>query len=118
MKTIIENQNNKHNGRVIAGAIIAIIGGLLLIDQLDIVLVPDWVFSWPMLMIAIGLYVGVKHNFQNLSWLVLMLIGGAFMADDAFPGYNVGDFIWPSAIIILGVYIILRNSHKSITERQ
>ena len=116
MKTIIENQN-RHNGRMIAGAIIVIIGGLLLVDQLDIVLIPDWVFSWPMLLIAIGLYIGVKHNFHNLSWLILMLIGGAFLADDALPGYEISDFVWPSAIIILGVYMIVRHSHNRVIEK-
>jgi hypothetical protein len=116
MKTIIENQN-RHSGRVIAGAIIVIFGCLLLVDQLDFVLVPDWVFSWPMFMIALGLYIGVKHNFQNLSWFVLVLIGGAFLADDVLPGIDVGDYIWPSAIIIAGVYIITRNSHKRTIER-
>ena len=116
MKTIIENQN-RHNGRVIAGAIILIFGCLLLIDQLDFVFVPDWVFSWPMFLIALGLYIGVKHNFHNLSWFILMLIGGAFLVDDALPGINVSDYIWPSAIIITGIYIIMRNSHKQIKER-
>ena len=87
-------------------------------DQLDIVLLPDWVFSWPMWLIAIGVYVCAKSNFHNLSWVVLILIGGAFLADDALPGYNIGDIVWPSAIIILGVYIILRQSHSRITQKQ
>ena len=116
MKTIIENPN-RHSGRVIAGAIIVVFGCLLLIDQFDLVLIPGWIFSWPMLMIAIGLYIGVKHNFQNLSWLILMLVGSAFLLNAALPGSKIGDVIWPSAIIILGIYIVAKGSHRRITEK-
>lgn len=107
MKTIIENQNANHS-RVILGAIILIIGGVLLVDQLNLFFIPDWVWSWPMILIAAGIYTGAKSNFHNLSWLILVLIGSAFLLDDAIPNLEMSDYIWPTGLIILGAYILMR----------
>jgi hypothetical protein len=114
MKTIIENKS-ANNSRIILGAIIVLVGGVLLADQFNISLVPDWLFNWPIILILIGLYNGAKHNFNNLGWLVWIFIGGAFLLDDALPGMNIGDFAWPAGLIILGVYLIARRSfHKKV----
>jgi hypothetical protein len=111
MKTIIENKNANHS-RTILGAIILVIGTFLLADQLNWFFIPDWIFSWPMILVLIGLYSGVKHNFQNLGWLVWIFIGGVFLADDALPGLNIEDFAWPAGLIILGAYLITRRSFQ------
>ena len=65
MRTFIEHQNVSHNGRTIAGIIILIIGGLLLVDQLDLFFIPNWLFSWPMWLIGWGVYMGGKYNFKK-----------------------------------------------------
>jgi len=111
MKTIIENKSAS-NTRVILGAIIVIVGGILLADQLNIFLIPNWLFNWPTILILVGLYSGAKHNFSNLSWLVWMFIGSMFLLDDAIPGMNIGNFAWPAGLIILGVYLIARRSFQ------
>jgi hypothetical protein len=112
MKTRVNDNSNPQRSRVILGAFIVIIGALLLVDQLDVVLIPDWLFSWPMILILIGLYSGAKHNFSNLGWLVWIFVGGIFMADDVFPGSNIDDFAWPAGLIILGAYLITRRSFQ------
>ncbi|MFI5161647.1 MAG: LiaI-LiaF-like domain-containing protein [Sphingobacteriales bacterium] len=112
MKTIIEDSRKTQRSRTILGAFVVVIGTILLVDQLNVVLIPDWLFSWPMILILIGLYSGAKHNFQNLGWLVWIFIGGAFLADDAFPGMNIGYFAWPIGLILLGGYFITRRSFQ------
>lgn len=111
MKTIIENKSAS-NSRIILGAIIVLVGGVLLADQLNVFLIPDWLFNWPIILILIGLYSGAKHNFANFGWLVWIFIGSVFLLDDAVPGMNVGDFAWPAGLIILGVYLIVRRSFQ------
>lgn len=114
MKTIIENQKANH-GRVILGAIILIIGGILLIDQLNLFFIPEWIWSWPMILIAVGIYIGAKSNFHNLSWLILILIGSAFLLDDAVPNLMVSDYIWPVGLIVFGAYILMRRGfHRKL----
>ncbi|HWZ14927.1 MAG TPA: DUF5668 domain-containing protein [Mucilaginibacter sp.] len=68
METQIKDTNYKHNGRTMAGIIILIIGGMLLIDQLDLFFIPHWLFSWPMWLIGYGLYMGGKYNFRKPVW--------------------------------------------------
>jgi hypothetical protein len=111
MKTIIENKS-ANNSRIILGAIIVLVGGILLADQLNVFLIPDWLFNWPTILIIIGLYSGAKHNFSNLGWLVWVFIGGVFLLDDAIPGMRVSDFAWPAGLVILGVYLIARRGFQ------
>lgn len=113
MNTIIDN-TNRRNGRMVAGAIIVLVGCALLADQFDMFHIPDWLLSWPMLLIAIGLYSGAKHNFQNMTWAILIFIGGAFLLDDALPDWNIEDFVWPIGIIALGVYLIMRRGRHHL----
>lgn len=68
---------------------------------------PDWVFSWQMLLIGFGLFIGLRHNFRGGAWLVLLLIGGIFLARDIYPQFSFGR-IWPVVLIVLGLFIILR----------
>src|SRR5262245_56480094 len=35
----------------------------------------DWLFSWEVLLIALGLFIGVRHKFRGIAWLILILIG-------------------------------------------
>ena len=113
MKTTIEDKSASHKSRAILGAFIVVIGTILLVDQLDLILIPDWLFTWPMILIIIGLYSGAKHNFQNTTWLILLLVGLAFLADDALPGLMLSNFIWPAALILLGLYIIMRRGFQN-----
>ena len=115
MKTIIENPDKHHNSRTILGGIILAIGSLLLIGQFD--LIPDWLFSWPIILIGFGIYNGARHHFQNKAWFVMVLIGFAFLLQNS--GLFIDHIIWPVAIIALGVYVIYRNyKHTDKNELQ
>ena len=95
------------NGKVIAGLLLLFFGAVLLFQQLNFFIAPWWLFRWPMILIIIGVYSGAKHNFRNSGWLIMVVIGVLFLASDIFPGFNIGQFIWPLALIILGLWIIL-----------
>jgi hypothetical protein len=106
MKTIIDNPSIPHNGRTTVGAIILIIGSLLLIDQLNLFFIPDWLFSWPMILIGIGVYSGVKHNFRKPIAAIMILLGVAFLFTE-----NINDadrIVWPVAIIAAGSWMVFR----------
>lgn len=115
MKTIIENPGIHYSSRTIVGAIILIIGSLLLIDQLNLFFIPDWLFSWPMILIAIGIYSGVKNNFKKPIAVILIFLGVAFLFSDNID--NAGEIIWPAAVIATGAWMVLKHS-KPATETQ
>ena len=108
MKTIIENPGIHYSSRTILGGIILAIGSLLLIGQFD--LIPDWLFSWPIILIGFGIYSGSRHNFQNKSWFVLVLLGLAFLFENS--GLFIDHVIWPVTLIVLGAYVIFRRSQR------
>lgn len=95
-----------------AGVFVILIGIVLLLKQYGIIF-PNWLFSWPVLLIVFGVYIGLKHNFRGGAWLALILIGTAFLIDDIMPGWSIGNYIWPLAIICIGLFLIFRPRSRS-----
>ncbi|HLI92998.1 MAG TPA: DUF5668 domain-containing protein [Puia sp.] len=57
-----ENVNPRRSGRVWAGLFLVGIGAVLVLDQMGFPL-PDWLFNWPAILIAIGLLSGSGMDF-------------------------------------------------------
>src|SRR5882762_6789696 len=93
-------------GRVGAGVFLLLIGGVLLLDQMGFPL-PDWLFSWHVLLIAIGVFLGLRHNFRGGAWFILIMVGGFFLVQDYYPHIPLHRFIWPAVLIFVGLLIIL-----------
>ena len=102
-------------GKVIGGVILIIAGVLFFAREIG-VLLPDWLFTWKMLIITIGIYVGIKHNFKGFGWMIPILIGTAFIVQDIIPSLTISHFIWPVAFILFGLSMIFR-SGKNHTDR-
>ncbi len=103
-------------GRVMAGLVIIIIGGLLLAQKLG-AWFPDWLFSWQTLLIAIGIFVGAKHNFRPGGWLIPIFIGMLFLYDRFFPEINLRPYFIPLILIAIGAVMILVPRHLRGTSR-
>jgi predicted membrane protein len=101
----------RNNGKVFAGLILLAVGSLLLIRQFSYFFFPDWLFSWPVLLIAIGLFNGFKHDFKKPSWFIMVLIGVVFLSGRIMPWFNLRAYLWPIAIIGLGLWLILRRNY-------
>lgn len=97
--------HSRHTG-IWTGVFILLIGIVALLRS-TVEGFPDWVFSWQMLLVAFGLFIGIRHNFRGGAWLVLLLVGGIFLARDLYPGFSFGR-IWPVVLIVLGLFIIMR----------
>jgi len=99
---------NARSGKVFFGMLLLIVGIYLLLKKAGLFL-PDWLISWPMFFIVLGLYTGIRHHFRNPVSYILLLTGGIFLFDRMIPGM----FIWPVLLITLGLYLILGRNHKS-----
>ena len=115
MSNNIEYKKDPHNGKVIAGIILLVVGGALLSRQLDIFFLPGWLFSWPMWLIIPGIYIGAKSNFQKPTWFILVLLGLVFMAQENFHASK--GIVWPLAFIVFGIWMILRRNNKYDNDR-
>jgi predicted membrane protein len=105
----MENNNitNRTNDRFWTGLILILVGGVLFADRMGFDF-PHWLFSWQMLVILIGLISGIKHRFQNNSWLIMVAIGTFFLADEIIMDWHLKPFFWPLIIIGMGLLFILR----------
>ena len=88
------------------GLIVLAIGIILLLRGMDLVFFPWWMFKWPTILIVIGIIIGVKSNFKNGGWLVMVLIGSFFLLRelDIFD-YELQHYGPAIAVIILGAFL-------------
>ena len=96
-------------GRLWTGVFILLIGVVLLL-KVSNVIPPEWswVYTWPVFLIALGMFIGLRHGFRGITWLILMLLGGAFLADHMYPDMELRRYTWPFILIILGLFFIFR----------
>ncbi len=96
---------NTGRGHVWASFFLIILGSLLLM-RAGGVLLPEWFFT--VLLIAIGIFIGLKHQFRNGGWIIPILIGSIFLIDRELTTVNLRPFIAPIIIITVGIFFILR----------
>jgi predicted membrane protein len=94
-------------GRIWAGLFLLLIGGVLLLDQMGFPL-PDFLFKWEFILIALGVFIGLRHRFRGAGWLIMIVIGSVYLAQDYYHDFNIHRFIWPGILIFVGLMIILR----------
>ncbi len=90
-----------------SGLLLLAAGGLLMARQLGAA-IPDWMFHWPMLLIAIGLLISFKSGFKNAGGFIMILVGVAFLLNDVIPNAHMENFIWPGVLMIVGIFFIMR----------
>ncbi len=96
------------NNRAIIGVILVLVGLFLVMRNTGIF--PDFIdhiiFSWPMLLVAIGLVMTLGAS-EKTSGVIVMAVGGFFLIPmifrETFHAYNM---FWPSIFIIIGVIFI------------
>lgn len=89
-----------------SGLILLVIGLIFFVRNFGIG-VPDWIFSWHMLLIVIGLLVGYKRDFNGSGWLIMVLIGGYFTVEE-ISGFDFSQYYFAIAFIGLGLFLILK----------
>ncbi|MDE3125906.1 MAG: cell wall-active antibiotics response protein [Bacteroidota bacterium] len=103
----MHSTNHRSNNRAFTG-IILIIGGLLLLAYKMGYPIPGWIFSWPMLLIVIGILVGIKNRFQNFGWFIMIAIGSFFLIDQELASASFHQYFWPAFLILAGIIFILK----------
>lgn len=98
--------NRKRSGSVLAGLLLLGIGAVLLMKEFGIFF-PDWLFTWPMILIAVGLLVGAGNAFRDPGWVIITGVGAVFLLDQIWPKIPIHHFIWPVVIIAIGFIIII-----------
>jgi len=99
---------NNNDGGMIFGFIILAVGVLILLRKLD-VFYPDWLLSWPMILIAVGVITLVKHEFKSFFGVIILGVGVFFLLDREFDfDFGLQRFVFPIALILVGIYLITK----------
>lgn len=99
------------NSSVVIGGFIIVVGIILLLRRMGVVF-PYWLISWKTLLIAIGIVMGLKSGFRDISWIFPVAIGVIFLGNDIFPSLHFGQFVWPIALIGIGVIIATKGTRN------
>jgi predicted membrane protein len=100
-------EHNPRN-RVFFGILLAFLGVGLMLKTLGLFDL-DLEFSWPVILIAIGILLGIKNGGRNNAWWILIIVGAANMIPQfTIMGKASRHFVWPLIMIGAGIMIALR----------
>jgi predicted membrane protein len=96
---------------ILFGSVIVVIGLLLLLDNMGIVQVHDLWRFWPVILIVVGAS-KVLDSRTPVGWVwggIVALAGAMLLLDNLhILVIDLGDFIWPLAVIGFGVMLLLK----------
>jgi hypothetical protein len=102
----------RNDGSIALGVIILGIGLVLLFRKFGLY-IPDWVLTWPMILIAVGTYTLISQQFKSFFGSVVLFIGVYFLLKREFDlDLGLDQFIWPVGLIALGIYLILHKKQE------
>ena len=105
--------SNQKSGKALVGLILLGLGFMLLFRTLDIFFIPSWIFSWPVFLIMIGIFIGKRQGFYRPSAFMPIVIGVLFLSIKILPDMDLGRFFWPFLIIGFGAWMISGRKEKT-----
>ena len=124
METIgnYKNENRPEKGdsnyagtsRVLIGVILIVAGIFLVLRNMDVFprFIDHVIFSWPMLLIAVGLVLSIGRS-DKTAGLIIMAVGGFFLIPMIFnETFHIYNMFWPSIFIIIGVIFIVTRGRE------
>jgi len=108
---INNNPQPANNNKTIIGLILVGIGVLFLLKHVSFFFLPTYIFSWPLMLIAFGIYTGVKHNFKKSMWIIYTMVGVIFLLPNIIPSLSAG-MLWPLLMVAIGITYLLRRDQQ------
>jgi len=107
--------NKSHEGRFFWGLFLVIIGLLFLFEQLGYLDFGEVISTyWPAIFILIGISIYIGKGFKHSGAALFLILLGAFMLLIKLQIIEryLWRYIWPSLLIALGLWIILKPRQK------
>lgn len=98
-------EKQRQRGRVWGGLILVGVGSALMAHKLGVIM-PAWLFTWPIILILAGIYTLGKNGFKRPGGLIPIAIGGVFLAEHLLPGMQISQIAWPALAILVGLFLI------------
>jgi predicted membrane protein len=115
------DHHNYKSNRAIIGVVLVLVGLFLVMRNTGLFpgFIDHIIFSWPMLLLAIGLVMTLGAS-EKTAGVIVMAVGGFFLIPmifrETFHAYNI---FWPSIFIIVGVIFIFskRRGWNAVTSK-
>ena len=113
-------ENIKNHKNTILGILAVIVGGLLLMDNLQVIEFPvsRYIFSWKTLLIAFGVFLLVVKQ-KLTGGIILISLGVTFWLPVIFSyQFSLNQIFLPAMLITAGSLVILNNylTKKSVAK--
>ncbi|WP_129714741.1 LiaF domain-containing protein [Pedobacter sp. SYP-B3415] len=103
-------KHNQNASKAVGGIILIAVGLVFLMRGMDFM--PAWIFSWPSIVLLVGLFAGYKSGFRYGGWLVPVGLGLIFSINHALGhGYDFSKYLFAVVLIFLGLYSIFKPSN-------
>lgn len=101
-------ERHLQSNRAIIGVILVLLGLALVMRNTGIFpsFIDHVIFSWPMLLVTIGLIITLGSAGSKTSGIIIMAVGAFFLIPKIFRETFDVDMFWPSIFIIIGVIFI------------
>jgi predicted membrane protein len=99
---------------MVIGLLVLALGALWLMRNFGIIGEPTWdyIFSWQMLLIAIGVVNVAGEGHKGFGW-ILIAVGGFFLLNDIFDWpVTFRNVFWPALLIVIGLALIFGGQCK------
>jgi predicted membrane protein len=108
-----KEHNHLTSNRPIIGVILVLTGLFLVLRNTGFFpgVISDIIFSWPMLLVAIGLVITLGSGGSKSSGVIVMAVGAFFLIPHIFRDAFDIDMFWPSIFIIVGAIFIFSKRH-------
>jgi predicted membrane protein len=112
-----EQEKNSFRAKMLTAFFVILFGVLILLRQMGINF-PEFLLSWKLIIILVGLIDLVKKSFKSTFGYILILIGVLFIFNDIYPYTIQTRFIWPVLLIVIGISIFIKalRGNKTKTE--
>lgn len=108
---ILKAQKSHRRGKIAGGLGIVFFGVVYLLKQLGYH-IPDYLLSWQMILIVIGIVVLIKHKFSKFHGYLMIIVGKFFLWAEWYPNLINVKIIIPIVIILVGLAIVFFSNKK------
>lgn len=113
-------QRHLQSNRAIIGVVLVVVGAFLIMRNTGIFpgFIDHIVFSWPMLLVTIGLVITLGSSENKTGGIIVMAVGAFFLVPHIFRETFDFNMFWPAVFIIVGLIFIFskkRGGWRGIT---
>jgi predicted membrane protein len=110
----MRQQNGSMDKRITFGIIMIVIGGIFLLNTLDVIdfAASRIIFSFPFILFIVGILILINSE-KKVFGGILTTVGAFLLIPRIFPNIHYGmSLIIPLLLIVLGLYLIFRHSRE------